>query len=101
VFCEKNYNTFTTTKPEKSNGITDRNIPSVIIPTDLFRRQNRRYIPTDLFRRQNRRYIPMDIFRWYIPTEYTVRLEIRNGMVTSGDFTDGHYRGIQTEIVVQ
>jgi hypothetical protein len=47
----------------------------------------------------------MEIFRRYIPTvlptEYTVRLEIRNGMVTSGDFTDGNYRGIQTEIAVQ
>ena len=27
-------------------------------------------------------------------------LEIRNGMVTSGDFTDGNYRGIQTKIAV-
>jgi hypothetical protein len=35
------------------------------------------------------------------PTEYTFRLEIRNGMVTSGDVTDGKYRGIQTEIAVQ
>ena len=34
-------------------------------------------------------------------TTYTVRLEIRNGMVTSGDFTDGNYRGIQTVIAVQ
>ena len=33
--------------------------------------------------------------------EYTFCLEIRNGMVTSGDFTDGKYRGIQTVIVVQ
>ena len=47
----------------------------------------------------------MEIFRQYIPTvlptEYTVRLEIRNDMVTSDDFTDGNYRGIQTEIDVQ
>jgi hypothetical protein len=47
----------------------------------------------------------MEIFRRYIPTvsptEYTVRLEIRNGMVMLGDFTDGNYRGIQTEMAVQ
>jgi hypothetical protein len=59
---------------------------------DLFRRYFRRYIPTEYVCR----YIPT-----VLPTEYTVRLEIRNGMVTSDDFTDGHYRGIQTKIAVQ
>ena len=46
----------------------------------------------------------MKYFCRYIPTvsltRYTVCLEICNGMVTSDDFTDGHYRGIQTEIAV-
>jgi hypothetical protein len=92
---------FTTRKPEKSNGITDGNIPSVMI-TDGHNSVSksvgiyRRNIPTEL---------PTEIFRRYIPstspTEYTFRLEIRNGMVMSGDFTDGKYRGIQTVIAVQ
>ena len=88
---------FTTRKPEKSNGITDGNIPSVMI-TDGHNSVSksvgiyRRNIPTEIFRR----YIPSTS-----PTEYTFRLEIRNGMVTSGDFTDGKYRGIQTVIAVQ
>jgi len=97
---------FTTRKPEKSNGITDGIFPSVIY-TDgnnsvsksvgIYRQNKsigdtvgiyRRNISVGIYRRCRRRSIQ---FIW----------NIRNGMVTSSDFTDGNYRGIQTEIVVQ
>jgi len=100
----------TTRKPEKSNGITDRIFPSVIY-TDgnnsisksigIHRRNKSIGETVGIYRRKyfvsiNRRYIPT-----VLSTGYIARLEICNGVVTSDDFTDGNYRGIQTEIVVQ
>ena len=85
------------------------------LSTEKFRRE---FIPTNIISSQNlsvytARMIPSvmpsvytdgifpSVYTVGLPTEYTVRLEIRNGMVTSGDFTDGNYRGIQTVIAVQ
>jgi len=94
--------TITTKKPEKSNGITDGIFSSVIYTNEnnsvsksvgIYRRNQsvgdtvgiyRQKYSVGIYRRCSRRSIQ---FVW----------NIRNGMVTSGDFTDGNYRGIQTE----
>jgi hypothetical protein len=91
---------FTTRKLEKSNGIIDENIPSVI-NTDghhsvsksvgIYRRNHSVGNSIGIYR-QN---ISIGIYRPISPTEYTFRLEIRNGMVTSGYFTDGNTEGFK------
>jgi hypothetical protein len=89
----------TTRKPDKTNGITDGNIPSVIFTNghnsvsksvSIYRRPKSIGETVGIYRRTFRRYIPT-----VSPTGHTVRLEICNGVVTLDNFTDGMTEGFK------
>jgi len=87
----------TTRKPVKSNGITDGIFPSVIY-TDA---NNSVSKSVGIYRRNKSVGETVGIYRQFHRRSIQFVWNIRNSMVTSGDFTDGNYRGIQTEIAVQ
>jgi len=96
-FNSPNIRKFTTRKPEKSNGITDRIFPSIIYTdgNNSVSKSVGTYV--GIYRRNISIGIYQRFRRWSIQFVWN----IRNGMVMSGDFTDGNYRGIQTEIAIQ
>ena len=100
AFVAREFVASTTRKPEKTNGITDENIPSVIIIDEhnsvstsvgIYRRPQSVGETVGIYRQKIfHRYIPT-----VSPTGYTVCLEICNGVVTSDDFTDGMIEGFK------